>query len=141
MSLSELDNHPLVYITRGVLQNACSIALEWITSFPQEQKLMELAKRHTRGRGALTMRKYLPYKLLVPGNITWCSNLVDFHWAETDGITIELNNVKPWTFKELVNTLVHEVLHGYVIVGGHEIPEEKEHKIMFGLHPGLVVSD
>lgn len=138
MDLDKLDTFPLVYITRDTLKEACSVALDWVTSFHQQQKIMELAKKHTRGRGVVTKRGYLPYKLLVPVNITWCSNLVDFHWAETDGVTIELNNMKPWTFKELVNTLIHEALHGYVIVGGHEIPEEKEHKIMYDLYTGLV---
>ena len=136
--ISKLDSTPLLYITRYVLDDACCTALCWITDVYQQARLLKLAKKHVRQRDVV-LNLDLPYRLLDSVNITWCNNLVDNHWAETDGVTIELNRIKNWSYKELVVTLIHEALHGYVVTTeGHEIPEEKEHKIMCEFYSGLI---
>lgn len=56
---------------------------------------------------------------------------LDMHWAETDGERIWLNTLKPYTVDTLRWTILHEVLHGMIKRNHvHDIPEEKEHKIM-----------
>ena len=136
--ISQLDDVPFMYMTRHILEDACDVALEWITTVSRQTEMLKIARKHVRGR-EIVLDTCLPHNLLAPKNITWCNNLVDFHWAETDGITIELNRLKPWSRKELVATLIHEALHGYVItIDGHCIPEDKEHKIMCELYHELV---
>ena len=61
------------------------------------------------------------------------------HWAETDGESISINPLMPWSADELYWTLLHEALHGLVRRNdGSEVSELREHQIMAVLNPGLV---
>jgi len=72
-------------------------------------------------------------------NIEFTYDSINKYWAETDGISIFINTYKNYTLELLTNTLIHEGLH-YTIYRNlkHEIPEEKEHKIMELINPQLI---
>jgi len=53
------------------------------------------------------------------------------HWAETDGESIWLNKDFEYTRDCLFKTLLHESFHNMIHrSNGHELSEEKEHRIM-----------
>ena len=60
------------------------------------------------------------------------------HWAETDGVAIWINRLRDFTEETLFYTLLHEVLHGSVKRGRHELSEELEHRIMKEVDERLV---
>ena len=61
------------------------------------------------------------------------------HFAETDGESIDLNPLKPWSRDELYWTLLHEAMHGLVRRDdGSEVSELREHLMMVAVDPRLV---
>ena len=71
-------------------------------------------------------------------------NKIDFiedaggHWAETDGERVWLNRFRQFTELDLCMTLLHEALHGTILVSGEYISEVLEHRIMHTINPSLV---
>ena len=58
-------------------------------------------------------------------------NIENGHWAETDGEIIYLNANKNYSQEVLYYTILHEILHGYILRNKHhEISEHLEHRIM-----------
>lgn len=72
-------------------------------------------------------------------NIEFIYDPIHKHWAETDGKCIWLNCYKEFTTKLLIDTLIHETLHGIILRDSkHSIPEEKEHRIMELINKDLI---
>ena len=72
-------------------------------------------------------------------NIEFITNIIDNHWAETDGKTIFINNIKDYNYKILYNTIKHEMIHGMILRNNNsELSEHLEHKFMYLLDPKLI---
>ena len=72
-------------------------------------------------------------------NIEFITNIIDNHWAETDGKTIFINNIKDYNYKILYNTIKHEMIHGMILRNDNsELSEHLEHKIMYLLDSKLI---
>ena len=72
-------------------------------------------------------------------NIEFITDIIDNHWAETDGKTIFINNIKDYNYKILYDTIKHEMLHGLIRRNDNsELSEHLEHKFMYLLDPKLI---
>jgi hypothetical protein len=72
-------------------------------------------------------------------NIEFFYDDINKHWAETDGNIIWLNSWHKWRYEDIYYTLIHEVIHGLIKrKGKYDIPEKKEHIIMWEIEPLLI---
>jgi hypothetical protein len=72
-------------------------------------------------------------------NIEFITDIIYNHWAETDGKTIFINNIKDYNYKILYDTIKHEMLHGLIRRNDNsELSEHLEHKFMYLLDPKLI---
>lgn len=134
-----LDELPtsMIRVTRYTLNCACNTALMYINDENVQIHLIKCAMKHTRNTNIYLKQNHIK-QLLHINKIVWFSDIIHNHWAETDGEFIYLNTTKSWSMYTLVTTLVHEVIHGFILHNSHEIPEEKEHKIMNELYISLL---
>ena len=74
----------------------------------------------------------IDYQRKLLNNIEFITNIIDNHWAETDGTTIYINNIKNYNAEILYNTIKHELIHGMIKRSDNsELSEYLEHKLMY----------
>jgi hypothetical protein len=126
-------------ITRYKIKKARNLAK---TFFRKQIKLRKKSKiyincRHVLRSNNFTINYRNSFKCL--NNIDFIYDPINKHWAETDGISISINTYKDFTLQDMTYTLIHEAMHGIIYRDSkHELPEEKEHKIMELVNPLLL---
>ena len=81
----------------------------------------------------------IDYDRILINNIHFITDLINNHWAETDGNAIYINNVKDYNKNLLYYTILHESLHGCITRNNEsELSEFAEHKLMYFLDKKLI---
>lgn len=127
-----------MYISRNILKKAKHQAHIWFInqeSMKKQSNIHHCAYSHLRGRPFHI--NYNKAHILLQ-NVNFICDIHHNHWAETNGISISLNNIKSWDYDNLFWTLIHEAIHGIITCNNHEIPEEKEHSIMYDINPLMI---
>lgn len=120
-------------LTRRSIHAAAGRARAWVER--NQRTIRRAAGSHARGRAVAFDLSRL---VAVLSRIQFVHDEPGGHWAETDGREIWLNTWKDWTPELLFWTLAHESLHGTLTCGAHELPEGKEHRVMYDADPRLV---
>lgn len=81
----------------------------------------------------------IDYERKLINNIYFITDIINNHWAETDGNAIYINNVKNYNKNLLYYTILHECLHGFIKRNDNsELSEVTEHKLMYYLDKKLI---
>ena len=129
-------------MTRGAVLRGRQAAIRFLEqqrSSGKRSKLFKASQRVLRRAAAQRFTLDFDHALDVLQRITFVYDDVGRHWAETDGVEITINTWRRFDSRLLEKTLIHEALHGTILLNGqHELPEHKEHAIMRLVDPELV---
>ena len=81
----------------------------------------------------------IDYERKLINNIYFIVDNINNHWAETDGKSIYINNIKKYSKTSLYYTILHESIHGMILrKNNNELSEITEHKLMYNLNKKLI---